>query len=1143
MSQWRHRQTIEKRQKSIDIIHVLTIRKRVKENFHLWASMIFVISTNNERIFALIDNDFNQNFIDQRFAYEWRLRSNEKSSTNSQTMNDTFLRVFRFHLLKFSSKENDERIFKIKQNLMFAHMMSVDVILRMSWLRKMNFQVNWMTNRWRFRKNSNTSSNKRRVVTSKQRSEDLKNESSDFYITQMSWSKLQFNLSKSETFAFATLFNFESKKERFLIVIEKTNENNNKINNEISFQYVAFQDIFFEIKAHKFSKHDFHDHVIEILSNRDFFFDLIYNLSATKLKILKNYIDEYMKKNFIIEFVSSAKVFIFFVKKTNDKLRLCVNYKELNEIIIKNRYSLSFINEKLNRLFKARIFIKLNVKDVFHRIRIRKEDEWKTTFKCRFDHYQYRIMFFELTNSSITFQIYINKTMHSYLNLFVLMYINDLLMFFSFIEKHIEHVKLMLQRLRQFNLYFKFNKCNFHVFHVNFPDFRINFEEITMQINKIIVVKNWSKSKSHKNVQVFINFANFYKRFVHAFFKTSAELISLLKESEKKKFKIKFVMISKTKEFMKSIKRIFMSASMLRHYELDDESMMKTNVFDFVIAKIFSQLAEIDDQWRSIVFYFKKMIFVERNYEISDQEMFVVVKICKKWRHYIKDVKYFVRMMINHVNLKNFFINKIFSRRETRWWKRLTELNLKIKYRFDKNNFADDSFRKRDYENDVANENKNNENLNLRKWVLIESKSIFTSKNEKKKCTYFFQSTNHRQFVLSNADNNSSEILKTIDEKSKSNCFANNNLEISAEISIAKNAQNFLKKKKIVAIVKRILKKKKFFKSSSRDIEKISKKLRLENVANNENLASKDWIKNVSSKKVTFKVSFLKLRIVLFILQQSDSFAQRIRFFVEKVSMKHDKENENAKRLDSKKNDVVSNNNRENVDLNSSFKWNIENDLLRWENKWYIFSKFLKRELLKQNHDDSYVDHFEHEKTFDLLKRKYFWNNMSKNVKKYVDIYSTCHRIKFVKHKSHDLLQSLFIFEKSKQDWTMNFINDLSLSKHKEIVYDSMLMMIDRYIKFNLYISSKKTWNAENLTNALIDEIFIKFEKFVFIVTDRNFFFIFKFWSSLCYHLWIRLRYNIVYHSQIDEQIERQNQIFELYLRSYVNYQQNDWIK
>jgi hypothetical protein len=157
-------------------------------------------------------------------------------------------------------------------------------------------------------------------------------------------------LSKSKAFAFATLFNLESKKEWLLIVIEKINKNNNKINNEISFQYVTFQNIFFEIKAYKFSKHDFHDYVIEILSNREFFFDFIYNLSAIKLKSLKNYIDEYMKKNFIIESMSFAKIFILFVKKTNDKLSLCVNYKNWSEIIIKNRYSLFFINENVRMM-------------------------------------------------------------------------------------------------------------------------------------------------------------------------------------------------------------------------------------------------------------------------------------------------------------------------------------------------------------------------------------------------------------------------------------------------------------------------------------------------------------------------------------------------------------------------------------------------------------------------------------------------------------------------------------------------------------------------------------------------------------------------------------------------------------------------
>jgi C4-dicarboxylate-specific signal transduction histidine kinase len=304
---------------------------------------------------------------------------------------------------------------------------------------------------------------------------------------------------------------------------------------------------------------------------------------------------------------------------------------------------------------------------------------------------------------------------------------------------------------------------------------------------------------------------------------------------------------------------------------------------------------------------------------------------------------------------------------------------------------------------------------------------------EKKK--YFSSSTSNRHVFLSNVDSIASKTFEIIDEMSKNNCFANNDSANCAEFSIVKNAQNFLKRKKIVATVERILKRKKSFKSLSRNIDKISSKLRLKNIADNENLASRKWIKNVSNKKATFSASFLKLRIVLFILQQSDSFAQRVWSFVEKASMKHDKKNENVERHDSIKNDdVESNIIRKKVDLDFFFKWNIENDLLRWKNKWYIFSNLLRKEFLKQNHDDSYVDHFEHEKTLNLLKRKYFWNNMSKDVKKYVDSCSTCHRVKFVRHKFYDLLQTLSISENSRQDWTMNFITDLSSSKHRNIV-------------------------------------------------------------------------------------------------------------
>ena len=209
-------------------------------------------------------------------------------------------------------------------------------------------------------------------------------------------------------------------------------------------------------------------------------------------------------------------------------------------------------------------------------------------------------------------------------------------------------------------------------------------------------------------------------------------------------------------------------------------------------------------------------------------------------------------------------------------------------------------------------------------------------------------------------------------------------------------------------------------------------------------------------------------------------------------------------------------------------KRHIKNDIFCWKNKWYIFSNLLKRKLLKQNHDDFYAKHFDYNKIFDLIKKKYFWTDINKNVKQYVEFCMTCRKIKTVKHRFYEFLNFLFMSENSRKNWIMNFITDLFFSSHRKIINDSILIIMNRYIKFAKYISTKKIWTAENLADAIINIVFIQFEKFIFIVIDKNFFFTFNFWSVFCYHMWTRLRYSIVYHFQTDEQTEKQNQIFEI---------------
>ena len=144
---------------------------------------------------------------------------------------------------------------------------------------------------------------------------------------------------------------------------------------------------------------------------------------------LRRYIENVLIKKWIKHFVSFVDASIFFVFKKNDDLRLCMNYKKFNAITIKNRHSLFLITKILNRFCEVKYFIKLNLKNVYHRIRIKINNKWKTTFRTRYDHFEYQIMFFELINVSTIFQIYINKILRDFIDVICVVYLNDILIY------------------------------------------------------------------------------------------------------------------------------------------------------------------------------------------------------------------------------------------------------------------------------------------------------------------------------------------------------------------------------------------------------------------------------------------------------------------------------------------------------------------------------------------------------------------------------------------------------------------------------------------------------------------------------------------------------------------------------------------
>ncbi|MGL5827975.1 MAG: DDE-type integrase/transposase/recombinase, partial [Angustibacter sp.] len=226
-------------------------------------------------------------------------------------------------------------------------------------------------------------------------------------------------------------------------------------------------------------------------------------------------------------------------------------------------------------------------------------------------------------------------------------------------------------------------------------------------------------------------------------------------------------------------------------------------------------------------------------------------------------------------------------------------------------------------------------------------------------------------------------------------------------------------------------------------------------------------------------------------------------------------------------------------------RWHEQDGLLYHEQQLYIPpGGGARNEVLQRHHDDPLAGHFAAKKTLDLIRRKYYWPGMAKTIRDYVGGCAECHRIKAPRHKPHGELQSLPLPSGPYTDITMDFITDLPPSTKGGKVYDSILVVVDRYTKMARYIPVRKTLDAPGLAQVIVSKhILAGAGAPRTVVSDRGTIFTAEFWSALCYHLKIHHRYSTAFHPQTDGQTERQNQTLEQYLRAYINYQQDDWVR
>jgi len=252
--------------------------------------------------------------------------------------------------------------------------------------------------------------------------------------------------------------------------------------------YSDYSDVFSADEAGVLVENSEHDHAIETEEGKTPPHLPIYNLSQKELKVLCEYLDSTLLKGWIRESKSPASAPILFVPKADGSMRLYVNYRGLNRISVKDRHPLPLISELLDRFSSVKIFTKLDLRDAYHRLRIRRGDEWKTAFRTRYGHFEYLVMPFGLTNAPATFQRYIHRALAGLLDDFCVVYLDDILIYSNSEEEHVQHVRAVLQRLREWKLYAKRSKCYFHTQQVDFLGFKVGTNGVSMEPDRIIAV-------------------------------------------------------------------------------------------------------------------------------------------------------------------------------------------------------------------------------------------------------------------------------------------------------------------------------------------------------------------------------------------------------------------------------------------------------------------------------------------------------------------------------------------------------------------------------------------------------------------------------------------------------------------------------
>jgi hypothetical protein len=423
------------------------------------------------------------------------------------------------------------------------------------------------------------------------------------------------------------------------------------------------------------------EHVIETADARPVNLPA-YPLSQSQLEEQTKQVLDMLDKGLIRTSSSPWGAPVLFVKKHDGQWRMCIDYRGLNAVTSKNTYPLPRIQECLDRIGNAKYITKLDLLSGFHQVLNSEESIWKTAFNTRMGKFEYLVMPMGLTNAPATFQTLMNTVLQPYLDRFVIVYLDDILVFSNSIDEHCDHLDQVLGTLSQNELFAKPTKCMIGVSEVEFCGHIVGGGVVRTSRSKTKLVEEWPIPTNVHEVRQFLGLASYYRRFVRNFATIAAPLSDLLKETDaelRKKKNRPIAWTARCQHAFEMLKDRLTSEPVLRQPDWHKPFVIETDASEWAIGCTLLQM-DSDGVLHPVAFDGRKLQGAELNYAVQEKELLAIKHAIRTWSHYI-DNHTRTKILTDHESLKYLKDTKVPSKRLAHWIAEFGTYDLDITYR------------------------------------------------------------------------------------------------------------------------------------------------------------------------------------------------------------------------------------------------------------------------------------------------------------------------------------------------------------------------------------------------------------------------------------------------------------------------------